>query len=281
MRRPDCAATTRQARFSPRPKRIPHVRKLTSQGSLGYFTNNTNRLDTREVNGQFQTEFTNSDVAIVSYTDNFERLVRAVRDRHRRPPAGRRLQLPHDARRVSGRAAAEGIRHRDLRDRHVLQRRPAVDCRQLGARRRSRRSCRSSRACRSTGWTCVQGSFTAKVVRSRVTYTMTPRMFVSGIVQYNSSTRSMGSNLRFRWEYLAGQRALRRLHRRLRPAGGGRCRGAAEPGFRDQAESAAADMILDRVAGSRGSRCILSVPARQMFSHVRKWRNGRRASLRS
>ncbi len=49
-----------------------------------------------------------------------------------------------------------------------------------------------------------QGSFTATVVRSRVTYTLTPRMFVSGIAQYNSATRSVGSNLRLRWEYLPG-----------------------------------------------------------------------------
>ena len=50
----------------------------------------------------------------------------------------------------------------------------------------------------------VQGSFTAKVVRTRATYTITPRMFVSGIVQYNSATTSVGSNLRFRWEYRPG-----------------------------------------------------------------------------
>ena len=50
----------------------------------------------------------------------------------------------------------------------------------------------------------VEGSFTAEVVRSRVTFTMTPRMFVSALAQYNSSTRSVGSNLRFRWEYLPG-----------------------------------------------------------------------------
>ncbi len=29
-------------------------------------------------------------------------------------------------------------------------------------------------------------------------------MFVSGIVQYNSTARSVGSNLRLRWEYLPG-----------------------------------------------------------------------------
>lgn len=47
-------------------------------------------------------------------------------------------------------------------------------------------------------------SFTATVVRNRATYTVTPRMFVSGIVQYNSTTRSLGSNLRLRWEYGPG-----------------------------------------------------------------------------
>jgi hypothetical protein len=29
-------------------------------------------------------------------------------------------------------------------------------------------------------------------------------MFVSGIVQYNSTTTSFGSNVRFRWEYRPG-----------------------------------------------------------------------------
>ena len=49
-----------------------------------------------------------------------------------------------------------------------------------------------------------QGSFTATVARTRATYTMTPRMFVSGIVQYNSAGTSFGSNVRFRWEYRPG-----------------------------------------------------------------------------
>ena len=50
----------------------------------------------------------------------------------------------------------------------------------------------------------MQGSFTARVARTRATYTITPRMFVSGILQYNSATTSLGSNLRFRWEYQPG-----------------------------------------------------------------------------
>ena len=52
------------------------VRKLTAQASLNYTTNNGDRLDTREQVGNLQTEFTNSDVFGVTYTDSFERLVR-------------------------------------------------------------------------------------------------------------------------------------------------------------------------------------------------------------
>ena len=39
-------------------------------------TNNQNRLDTREGVGLLQVELTNSDIASVTYTDNFDRLVR-------------------------------------------------------------------------------------------------------------------------------------------------------------------------------------------------------------
>jgi hypothetical protein len=41
-------------------------------------------------------------------------------------------------------------------------------------------------------------SVTLAAIRNRVTYTVKPRMFVSGIVQYNSTTNSVGSNLRLR-----------------------------------------------------------------------------------
>ena len=45
---------------------------------------------------------------------------------------------------------------------------------------------------------------TLKLVTSRVIYTMTPRMFVSGLIQYNSNTSSLSANLRLRWEYRPG-----------------------------------------------------------------------------
>ena len=44
----------------------------------------------------------------------------------------------------------------------------------------------------------------SNLVSSRLTYTLTPRMFVSGLVQYQSRTDSVSTNARFRWEYRPG-----------------------------------------------------------------------------
>ena len=57
----------------------------------------------------------------------------------------------------------------------------------------------------SVNWVdLVEGSFVSRLVTSRFTYTVTPRMFVSALVQYNSATHSVGTNLRQRWEYRPG-----------------------------------------------------------------------------
>ncbi len=49
-----------------------------------------------------------------------------------------------------------------------------------------------------------QGSFVSKLVSGRFNYTMSPRAFFSALVQYNSSTDSLSTNIRFRWEYEPG-----------------------------------------------------------------------------
>ena len=50
----------------------------------------------------------------------------------------------------------------------------------------------------------AEGSFRTTLVGPRVTYTMTPRMFTSALLQYNSSTNTATANVRFRWEYKPG-----------------------------------------------------------------------------
>ena len=57
----------------------------------------------------------------------------------------------------------------------------------------------------SVNWVDLpEGRFTTRLVSSRASYTLTPRMFVSGLVQYNSSNDSLSTNLRLRWEYSQG-----------------------------------------------------------------------------
>ena len=49
-----------------------------------------------------------------------------------------------------------------------------------------------------------QGAFTTTLAGTRATYTMTPLMFVSALVQYNTTAHSLASNVRLRWEYAPG-----------------------------------------------------------------------------
>ena len=48
------------------------------------------------------------------------------------------------------------------------------------------------------------GDFTTALITSRVTYTITPLMFLSSLMQYNSSSNSLATNARLRWEYAPG-----------------------------------------------------------------------------
>ena len=49
-----------------------------------------------------------------------------------------------------------------------------------------------------------EGEFTTTLVSTRLNYAFNPRMFFSGLVQYNSSTDRWSNNLRLRWEYSPG-----------------------------------------------------------------------------
>ena len=49
-----------------------------------------------------------------------------------------------------------------------------------------------------------EGNFTTTLAGSRLTYTATPQLFMSALVQFNSSTSSVSTNARLRWEYLPG-----------------------------------------------------------------------------
>jgi hypothetical protein len=203
LRRTDMRRNFVQTRFSPRPKRIPHVRKFTTQASLNYLTNNRNRLDTRETVGLFQTELVNTDVAGIMYTGTFDRLARPfdVAPGVRIPVGGydfHTLQLSYTGgqqRKISGAIVYETGTYYGGTQQSI-----SVNTARIEITPRV-----SLEPSVSENFVDLpQASFTATVFRTRATYTVTPRMFVSAIVQYNSTTTSMGSNLRLRWEYAPG-----------------------------------------------------------------------------
>ena len=203
VRRTDMRRNFGSARYSPRPRNIPNLRRLTAQANLLYVTNNQDRLDTRDGSTRLEAEFTNSDVLSVSYTDNFERLVRpfAIAAGVNIPVGAydfhttRVGYVAGQQRPYSGEIVFEtgafynGTRKSIALNSGRMQVTPQV----------------SLEPSLSVNWIdLVQGAFTLKVARTRATYTITPRMFVSGIVQYNSAGTSLGSNIRFRWEYRPG-----------------------------------------------------------------------------
>ncbi len=49
-----------------------------------------------------------------------------------------------------------------------------------------------------------EGDFRTELGRMRLTYTISPRMYFSGLVQYESRANSFSTNFRFRWEYAPG-----------------------------------------------------------------------------
>jgi hypothetical protein len=48
------------------------------------------------------------------------------------------------------------------------------------------------------------GRSSARILASRVTYTATPRLFVSSLVQFNADAHALSSSVRLRWEYRPG-----------------------------------------------------------------------------
>jgi hypothetical protein len=52
--------------------------------------------------------------------------------------------------------------------------------------------------------TTPYGTGDTNVIGGRVIYTLSPRMFVGALVQFQSATKTATSNVRFRWEYRPG-----------------------------------------------------------------------------
>jgi hypothetical protein len=204
VRRTDVRRSYGVARFSPRPQASRLVRKYTFTGGLDYIENGAGRLDTRISSGFFGIDFQNGDAFGATYADTYEFLPAPLR----LAPgvvvpvggydyAGVTASYTFGTQRTiaSGNVAVE---HGTFYDGHKTSLTIT----------RGRSSFPPHLAIEpSYSFNQVelpQGSFTTHLVGSRVTYMMTPLMFASALIQYNSVTHSVSSNVRFRWEYHPG-----------------------------------------------------------------------------
>jgi hypothetical protein len=204
VRRDDFVKSRVNLRFSPRPmRRFRSVRKFSYSGQVEYFENRARRKEQREISGDFQIEFQRGDRFEMGHTDTWEFVPApfAITRRVTVPTGGYDQRTFRSAyqfgqqRMTSGTVYAEyGAFYGGTRTAYGFTSGRVNVSPQLAFEPRVT----------VDRVTLPYGEFTSRLVSSRVTYTITPMMFVSGLLQYNRTSNSFSTNLRLRWEYLPG-----------------------------------------------------------------------------
>jgi hypothetical protein len=176
---------------------------VTVEVSGDYIENATaGFVESRDISGRVAVERENSDQIAVGYAQIYENLVQDERITGATIPAGRYEFWTADASytfgpqrffsgSLSGRfgafygghLATAGLNRGRVEVTRQLSLEPSV----------------------SYNWVRLPAqNFNTVLAVTRMTYTFSPRMFLSGLVQYNSSADSFSANVRLRWEYSPG-----------------------------------------------------------------------------
>ena len=192
-------------RFSPRPQSIESVRQFSLEGSIDYIlTADENHLETRQNIVAFQTEFESSDQLTFTATDNYELLVEPF------TPPGSDFSIPLGGYSFADAQIAYSIGQQRRINGTVAVKRGAffdgdLTTVQLSQGRVAVLPQMSVEPTVSFNWIDTPyGRYQTNLAVTRVNYAFNPRMFFSGLLQYNSASNSFGSNLRLRWEYSPG-----------------------------------------------------------------------------
>lgn len=192
------------ARYSPRPASIEWIRRFNLEaGTQAYWSATTDALESRQRTLSFATEFETSDIFTLSASDDFEMLVRPFRIAPGvtlRP--GKYDFTSYQAsynfgaqRKVSGILSLRvgdfwsgtntsigfGSGRIELSPQLSLEPSYSINKVEL-----------------------PEGDFRTELSSLRVTYTLSPRMYLGGLIQYDSNASSFSTNLRFRWEWAPG-----------------------------------------------------------------------------
>ncbi len=204
VRRPNIERSLADLRFSPRPKASKIVRKYDYSVSYDQYARATDRLlETQLSDATFGIEFQSSDRLNVQFVDELERLTDVFK-------VFGNVEIPVGEYRFR-------YFHADymLGNQHFLSGNVGYDQGGFYGGTKKTISLGFARAepvanlfvepGLSLNWVDIpQGTFVAKVVSSRVSYTFTPRTFIGALIQYNSNNQTMSVNARLRWEYRPG-----------------------------------------------------------------------------
>jgi hypothetical protein len=189
------------ARFSPRPTSIDSIRRFSFEADTqSYWSDLTDKLETQRHDLSFSTEFESSDEIKVSVSDQFEMITRPFRI-----ASGVILQ-PGEYDFTSYMASYTLGAQRKVSGTVSLRvgdfwsgKNTALEF--SGARIELSPQLSLEPAYSINNVELPEGDFNTELGRLRVTYTLSPRMYVSGLVQYDSNAKSFSTNLRFRWEW--------------------------------------------------------------------------------
>ena len=172
------------------------------QGSFDYITDMTGVLETRESKLRLEMELESSDRWFVEYTDSFEGLPNEFKLTSDviLPVGGYnfgQIRTEYDfgsQRRVSGRLfLSRGAFYSGTRSDVGYQGRVVITPQFAIEPRIS-----------ISDVDVTQGSFVTTLVGARTSFTASPRMFLAALLQFNSNSESLDTNIRFRWEYQPG-----------------------------------------------------------------------------
>jgi hypothetical protein len=200
MRRMDFREHIVSGRFSPRPAKNKRVRKYFYEGGLTDVADTSGVHQSRATTGSFRMELQNSDLLSVTYSKNYEFLQVPF-------PLANGVRIP-----VGGYDSSSLLAAYNPGQQRVISGSGSFEIgsfyngNKTTAAFRGRASLTPRLAVEpnvSLNWIDLpQKTFTNTVIGTRTLYSMTPRMFITALVQYASSTLNLSANVRFRWEYL-------------------------------------------------------------------------------
>jgi hypothetical protein len=178
------------------------VRKYYYNGNFSYITTGMGRLETRSAGANFRIEYQNGDNLNIDYDRSYELLEAPFR-------IAQDVSIPTGAYGFGQYSGSYQFGpQRWVSGTLGVSRGSFYTGDQTAASYRGRIAVHPQLALEpaiSINWIELpQGNFTTKLLSTRATLPLTSRMFISALLQYNSSTNSFNTNVRLRWEYRPG-----------------------------------------------------------------------------